>query len=267
MRAFTAHVRKDRSIFASCRLLFLSALTLLLALLPGPVVLARTCRVNLVPNGRKFMCLTCHVGSSGGVRNLFGDAVSLIVGGSSSCSLQFWGPALAVEDSDGDGLTNGEELGDPAGAWKPGDPAPGDPALLTQPGAPETVTKPEVTSVDPKEVSTLGGTAIRVNGANFQASTVIRIGTLSLESQNLLDAALITGVAPALSPNDTPGPRDLTASDERGDSVLAGAVIYMVPPSGMNNFVRGDFNSDGAVDISDAIGLLLFLFTGGGPPA
>ncbi|MBI4585084.1 MAG: hypothetical protein HY717_13810 [Planctomycetes bacterium] len=258
-------MRKNRSRFASYHIL--SALTLLLALLPGPVALARACRVNLVPNGRKFMCLTCHVGSSGGVRNLFGDAVSLIIGGSSSCSLQFWGPALATEDSDGDGLANGEELGDPAGAWKPGDPSPGDPALVTPPGVAETLSKPEVSSVDPKEVSTLGGTAIRVSGANFQASTVIRIGALLLESRNLVDAALITGVAPALSPDETPGPRDLTASDERGNSILAGAVIYVVPPNGMNDFVRGDFNSDGSVDLSDAVGLLLFLFTGGGPPA
>ncbi len=32
-------------------------------------------------------------------------------------------------------------------------------------------------------------------------------------------------------------------------------------------FVRGDFDSDGSVTVSDAIGLLSFLFVGGGPPA
>ena len=34
-----------------------------------------------------------------------------------------WGPELAAIDSDGDGFTNGEELGDPEGTWQPGDPA------------------------------------------------------------------------------------------------------------------------------------------------
>jgi hypothetical protein len=35
-----------------------------------------------------------------------------------------WGPAFAALDSDGDGATNGQELGDPEGIWLPGDPAP-----------------------------------------------------------------------------------------------------------------------------------------------
>ena len=47
-----------------------------------------------------------------------------------------WGPALAANDADGDGLTNGVELQDPEGAWRPGQPAPGEPAALTHPGNP-----------------------------------------------------------------------------------------------------------------------------------
>ena len=45
-----------------------------------------------------------------------------------------WGAALAATDSDEDGFTNGEELQDPNGAWRPGDPALGNSALVTSPG-------------------------------------------------------------------------------------------------------------------------------------
>ena len=44
--------------------------------------------------------------------------------GALSSADALWGPELAALDSDGDGATNGQELGDPDGTWLPGDPAP-----------------------------------------------------------------------------------------------------------------------------------------------
>ena len=49
-----------------------------------------------------------------------------------------WGPALANLDADGDGLSNGFELNDPAGGWIAGDPPPGTLAGVTNPGNPES---------------------------------------------------------------------------------------------------------------------------------
>jgi hypothetical protein len=96
---------------------------------------ARSCRPSLLPNGARFNCSNCHVNPrGGGTRNPFGQAVNQAVGGSSSCSRVFWTPALAALDSDGDGLTNGAELGDPAGTWRSGQPNPGDPSRVTNPG-------------------------------------------------------------------------------------------------------------------------------------
>ena len=43
-------------------------------------------------------------------------------------------PALAALDSDGDGVSNGAELGDPEGAWTAESPAAGHPALASHPG-------------------------------------------------------------------------------------------------------------------------------------
>jgi hypothetical protein len=71
-----------------------------------------------MPNGSVVGCAACHVNpGGGGTRTPFGQAVFGIVGGPSS--VPFWSPTLAGQDSDGDGLTNGEELGDPDGNGTP----------------------------------------------------------------------------------------------------------------------------------------------------
>lgn len=66
-----------------------------------------------MPNGATFSCSNCHLNpGGGGARNAFGEAVNSIVSGGNQ---SFWTAALAAMDSDGDGFTNGQELGDPDG--------------------------------------------------------------------------------------------------------------------------------------------------------
>lgn len=72
---------------------------------------ARPYRVDLIPNGNVYGCSTCHDAGGGGPRNPFGHSVEEVVVGSAP----FWTAALAALDSDLDGFTNGEELGDPEG--------------------------------------------------------------------------------------------------------------------------------------------------------
>lgn len=138
---------------------------------------ARDCRVTLFPNGSRFSCVGCHVSSRGGENwNAFGLAVQAAIKDSHSCNVLFWTPELAALDSDGDGLTNGEELLDTAGTWKPGDPNPvaGAGQKITNPGVKEVVPRPK--------------------------------------------------------------------------------------------YIRGDFNGDGKVNVTDAVGIALFLFKAGGKP-
>jgi hypothetical protein len=87
-------------------------------------------RVNQYPNGSKFQCAGCHINSGGGgARNSFGKDVGAgLVNGNVN-----WGPELASLDSDNDGFTNGEELFDPNGEWKIGDPNPGNSDDVTAP--------------------------------------------------------------------------------------------------------------------------------------
>jgi glucose/arabinose dehydrogenase len=106
---------------------------------PG-TAFARPFRVNQIPNGAIRGCLNCHVSpESGGPRNPFGQQIeSGFLDQPGQMGNVVWGAALAGLDADGDGATNGAELQDPTGAWSIGQPQPGDPALVSNPGFAES---------------------------------------------------------------------------------------------------------------------------------
>jgi len=81
----------------------------LACLLVTPPVFSRPTYVSLVPNGSVNRCSTCHDEQF----NLNPFASDFLDAGLS------WTPALAALDSDGDGFTNGQELGDPKGTGTP----------------------------------------------------------------------------------------------------------------------------------------------------
>lgn len=68
--------------------------------------------VSSIPNGTEFSCNNCHNIGANPFREDF------------AANGNQWNHALAVKDSDGDGATNGVELQDPGGAWRPGNPNP-----------------------------------------------------------------------------------------------------------------------------------------------
>ena len=115
---------------------------------------ARSKRVRQVPNGSAASCNTCHTAGGGSPLNPFGIEIAtnfLTAVGSAGDVL--WGPELAALDSDGDGASNGAELGDPEGTWTVGDT---NPEVETfHPGDPESTPPlpPPDTAV---EVSTWG---------------------------------------------------------------------------------------------------------------
>lgn len=112
---------------------------------------ARSWRVAQVPNGQNFGCALCHVRSSGGgARNPFGNEVAQSVGFGSRAD--FWTAALAEIDSDGDGFSNGAEVGDPDG-----DGSPDAGAQVTHPG--DANSKPEIVVTLP-DVDEVGLTRI-----------------------------------------------------------------------------------------------------------
>lgn len=107
---------------------------------------ARGSRLAQVPNAGRIGCALCHTDSEGGGRrNVFGDMVDdrFLRGGEVT-----WGPTLAALDADGDGATNGEELLDPAGTWKTGDPQPGDPERVSLPFDPNSLPQSRPAAVE-----------------------------------------------------------------------------------------------------------------------
>ncbi|MCX7022204.1 MAG: hypothetical protein NTW26_08050 [bacterium] len=80
-----------------------------------------------IPNGGVYSCQTCH--GSGYSLNSFG--ADFLGEGSR------WTYDLSQVDSDGGGAANGAELLDTDGVWEEGDPDPGDPADVTNPGVSE----------------------------------------------------------------------------------------------------------------------------------
>lgn len=76
---------------------------------------ARPFRPGLLPNGDVNTCANCHVSpAGGGARTAFGEDVraNVSIGG-----MEFFWADVCNLDSDGDGQTNGEELGDPCCIW------------------------------------------------------------------------------------------------------------------------------------------------------
>ncbi|MBI2502453.1 MAG: hypothetical protein HYW07_04365 [Candidatus Latescibacteria bacterium] len=132
-----------------------SAVLIAVALLAaGSRAEARAQRPGQIPNGGVKSCANCHVSSAGGgPRNLFGQMVEANFLSSAGFSGRVqWGPELAKQDADGDGATNGEELGDPEGLWKAGDADPGEAVAVTLPGDPNS--HPPIKEVSMVEAST-----------------------------------------------------------------------------------------------------------------
>lgn len=96
---------------------------------------ARSFRVGQIPSAPES-CDTCHTSGGGSPRNPFGRDVEATL----SAGDVDW-PAVCPLDSDGDGSSNGEELGDPDCGWTPSDgrltaiSLPGD--ATSFPGSPE----------------------------------------------------------------------------------------------------------------------------------
>src|SRR5512133_2225584 len=77
--------------------------------------------LDTIPNGNLNSCLNCHTDMVGPARNSFGEAVwvSMDYVAADAGGVPVWAD-LCSGDADGDGQTNGQELGDPCCSWQVG---------------------------------------------------------------------------------------------------------------------------------------------------
>ena len=109
-------------------------LLIILLMIFSQDLIARSWRVSQIPNGNVNGCRTCH-NSSYRSLNSFGLEVRSMVGRGSTAT--FWSSILASKDSDDDGASNGQELGDVDGdgvttILRPGISNPGDYTIANQ---------------------------------------------------------------------------------------------------------------------------------------
>lgn len=89
-------------------------------LLTPALASARPFRVMDVPSAPNG-CMTCHTTPMGGPRNVFGQQVAMnLEAGDPPMAHVDWA-ALCPQDADGDGASNGIELGDTDCSWQTGD--------------------------------------------------------------------------------------------------------------------------------------------------
>lgn len=123
--------------------------------------------LSSIPNGDSFSCFTCHT-TSIPARNEFGTDYKN--------RGKVWSVALAGDDSDRDGRTNGEELLDPNGTWKPGQPDPGNPLDVTNPGAADDFPTP-TSSPTPSPTEFLTAPTSTMTPTPTPSSTTTATGT------------------------------------------------------------------------------------------
>ena len=94
------------------------------------------------------------------------------------------------------------------------------------PRAIEAAPPPQVRSITPSRIPTIGGTPVAITGANFRSATVFQLGDLQILNPVVAaGGGSVTGTAPAQSA----GVKDVSAEDSRGKAILRGAVTYFVP--------------------------------------
>ncbi len=99
-------------------------------------------------------------------------------------------------------------------------------------------TLPRIVSVDPPFAFARGGNLVTVVGTHFTAETRVRVGFPAEGEGNLLgqttvssDGTRLTGVVPALPPDELLGPRSVQVVDARGEDLLPHGLTYLPDPT------------------------------------
>ena len=115
---------------------------------------------------------------------------------------------------------------------------------------------PALLSVDPGEAAV--GESVAIDGSNFYPGLEVFFGEVSSPSV-VFEPGGVGGRILAEVPAGVPGPAPITARNT-GSAFSDSLPFNIVAVGGV--FIRGDFNMDGQVDISDPVALLRHLYLG-----
>lgn len=172
------------------RLDFFCAPLALLLLLQS--VTARPTFVQRIPNGSGVSGVQAlgHVSTSGGgALNAFGQAFE--------AQGYAWTTELCQADSDGDGATNGEELGDPCCHWTQTTPTTLRTSSITHPGQANSFTAADLAALKCSTASSISSA-----GGEAQSSSTTTTSSSASTSQELPSA----GPSPSPTPSSTATP-------------------------------------------------------------
>ncbi|MBI4605675.1 MAG: IPT/TIG domain-containing protein [Planctomycetes bacterium] len=121
---------------------------------------------------------------------------------------------------------------------------------------------PAIARIEPSEGP--AGTMVTITGENFdQPGLTVRIcGVEAAHGPPQNGGTVVEATAPGCP---TEGPVAVEVCNSFGCASDPDGYTY--PPTGGTRFVRGDADASGAIDLTDGIRTLNFLFTGGRPPA
>ncbi|MCX6929071.1 MAG: immunoglobulin domain-containing protein, partial [Verrucomicrobia bacterium] len=238
-------------------------------LLAAQTVRAKSSYVSQIPNGATFSCANCHVNpAGGGTRTSFGEAFRI--------NGDVWNAAVATPDSDGDGYSNGVELGDPTGAWRPGQANPPGPVYnpgvaSSNPGA--TVTAPAITTQPVSQTVNAGATVtftvsatgtaplsyqwmkggVNISGATTATLTLSSVTTASAGSYTVRvsnSAGAVTSAAATLTVNSTTVAPTITTQPASQTVTVGANVTFTVVATGTAplsyQWMKGGGNISGA---------------------
>lgn len=207
------------------------AATLTFALTIAALSLASTAEakseyVVRIPNGGLNTCENCHPGGNTMALNLFGQDTLGLMGKAPAD----WWPAIRANDSDGDGQTNGQELGDPCEEWLMGL-TPGRTTDISNPGDGNDLSAdPDNPPCDPGSSSAATTGAATTGAGTTSAATTAGAGGGEAGGAGLGGTANdSTGAGKADPPvGITPGACSVNASlDTSLESNLGGAAAFL----------------------------------------
>lgn len=191
---------------------------------------ARAQRPAQIPNGSQFSCANCHVNpGGGGSRNAFGQVVeSSFLNGSGASASVNWNAQLAALDSDGDGASNGTELGDPDG-----DGVPTAGVTVTNPGDASSV--PQIQNRAPV-LGTIGTQSVLEGQAlTFVVTASDQDGdTVTISASGLPSGSTFSGNTFTWTPGFDEGGKTVTVSFAASDGQLGANASVSIAVANVN---------------------------------